>query len=162
MDTFYFKPKATFPEAKEFYLRFNNDDILYFKEKEHNIFSALDIYKLLVKGKINNITIDSITFKVLDFINKYITYDKLIILDKDKLEYYNDSTFLYVDVNKHEVYINGNEVLVKYLSIDSDRHSDKEKLTLKLDRNNGIFVHNSKYLLFIHNSIFYKYQIKNV
>ena len=62
MDTFYFKPKATFPEAKEFYLRFNNDDILYFKEKEHNIFSALDIYKLLVKGKINNITIDSITF----------------------------------------------------------------------------------------------------
>lgn len=162
MDTFYFKPKATFPEAKEFYLRFNNDDILYFKEKEHNIFSALDIYKLLVKGKINNITIDSITFKVLDFINKYITYDKLIILDKDKLEYYNDSTFLYVDVNKHEVYINGNEVLIKYLSIDSDRHSDKEKLTLKLDRNNGIFVHNSKYLLFIHNSIFYKYQIKNV
>lgn len=162
MDTFYFKPKATFPEAKEFYLRFNNDDILYFKEKEHNIFSALDIYKLLVKGKINNITIDSITFKVLDFINKYITYDKLIILDKNKLEYYNDSTFLYVDVNEHEVYINGNEVLIKYLSIDSDRHSDKEKLTLKLDKDNGIFVHNSKYLLFIHNSIFYKYQIKNV
>ena len=26
MDTFYFKPKATFPEAKEFYLRFINDD----------------------------------------------------------------------------------------------------------------------------------------
>lgn len=162
MDTFYFKPKTTFPEAKEFYLRFNNDGILYFKEKEHSIFSALDIYVLLVKGKINNVTLDSTTFKVIDFINKYISYDKLVILDKDKLEYYNDSTFLYVDLNEHEVYVNGDDVTVKYLSIDSDRHSDKEKLILKLDKNNGIFVYNNKYLLFMHNRLFYKYQIKNV
>lgn len=162
MDTFYFKPKATFPEAKEFYLRFNNDNILYFKEKEHIIFSALDIYVLLVKGKINNVTLDSTTFKVIDFINKYISYDKLVILDKDKLEYYNDSTFLYVNLNEHEVYVNGDDVTVKYLSIDSDRHSDKEKLILKLDKNNGIFVYNNNYLLFIHNRFFYKYQIKNV
>ena len=107
----------------------------------------------------NNILFRS---KVIDFISKYISYDKLVILDKDKLEYYNDSTFLYVDLNEHEVYVNGDDVTVKYLSIDSDRHSDKEKLILKLDKNNGIFVYNNKYLLFIHNKLFYKYQIKNV
>lgn len=159
---YYFKPKTG---NEDFYLRFDTDEVLYFKEREHSIFSALDIYKAIVNGVINDTTIYSKRFKVKDYVNDMLckkSLEHLVVILKDKLEYFNDSTYLYVNIEDNEVMLNANKVTIEYLSQDSDRHSEKEKLDFIINLDNGICIHNSKYLLFLSYNLFSNYVVKKM
>lgn len=161
MNTYYFKPNDKSKE--DFYLRFDNDNILYFREKDNNIFSALDIYKLIVKGKMNNETIYSSTCSVIDFITNRITNrEKAIVIKKDNLEYSDTGSYIYVDLKDNNLIEIDNVIHIDYNTLDSDRHKDKERISFKINVDNGIVVKHDNYFLYLDYNLFSKYQVKKL